>query len=223
MGLLGREGSIPPVVAELVELLAEQLWIAVREGMRDARRVPVGVSAPHAHLTNDHIEQLFGVAYSLTPLRELQPGHYAAKETVMVVGPKGALPNVRVLGPPRDRTQVEISRTNGYALGIDPPIRDSGDLAGTPGAVLVGARGAVVLEEGVIVPHRHIHLPPDVASVLGLIDRDVVRVRTLGERRIVFDRVLIRVSPAVYPEMHVDTDEANAAGLKNGDYVYIDV
>ncbi len=188
---------------------------------QDILRVPVGVSARHVHLSPEHVEALFGPGYSLTPIRELQPGQYAARECVTVVGPRGVLQNVRVLGPPRGKTQVEISRTDSYLLGIDPPVRDSGDLAGTPGAVLVGPRRAVNLEEGVILAWRHIHMPADMAERWGFKDRDLVRVRTEGLRRVVFDRVLVRVSPAYRLEIHIDTDEANAAGLKNGDHVQV--
>lgn len=188
---------------------------------REILRVPVGVSARHVHLAPEHVEALFGPGYSLTPIRELQPGQYAAKECVTVVGPRGVLQNVRVLGPPRGQTQVEISRTDSYLLGIDPPVRDSGDLSGTPGAVLVGPRGAINLEEGVILAWRHIHMPADIAERRGFKDRELVRVRTEGMRRVVFDRVLVRVSPAYRLEIHIDTDEANAAGLKNGDHVQV--
>jgi propanediol utilization protein len=184
-------------------------------------RVPVGVSVQHVHLSQKHVEALFGPGYQLTPLRDLQPGQYAAKEHVTVAGPKGVLSNVRVLGPPREETQVEISRSNSYILGLDPPVRDSGDLSGTPGVVLIGPRQAINLEEGVLLSWRHIHMPPDLAGRWGLKDRELVRVKTEGERRVVFDKVIVRVHPSFVPELHIDTDEANAAGLKNGDHVQI--
>lgn len=209
------------VINMLAQLVAKEIFENGYRLQLDPYRVPVGVSAPHVHLCPEHLERLFGPGYELTPIRELQPGQYAAKEHVMVVGPKGVLPNVRVLGPLRDKTQVEISRTNAYVLGLDPPVRDSGDLSGSPGAVLVGPRGAVVLDEGVILAWRHIHMSPQHAERLGLKDRDVVKARTGGQRRVIFDRVLVRVSPSFRLEFHIDTDEANAAGLQNGDFVYI--
>ncbi|MGB9661238.1 MAG: phosphate propanoyltransferase [Moorellaceae bacterium] len=189
-------------------------------GRRDTLEIPVGVSARHVHLSPEHVETLFGKGYQLTPIRELQPGEYAAKETVTIVGPRGVLQNVRVLGPPRAKTQVEISKTDGFQLGLDPPVRDSGNHVDTPGCVIVGPHGAVKLEQGVICAMRHIHLPSEMAEQLGLKDRDVVRVKTsTGERKVLFEDVLVRVSPNFILEMHVDTDEANAAGLKTGDRV----
>ncbi|KKM11485.1 hypothetical protein SY88_08585 [Clostridiales bacterium PH28_bin88] len=187
----------------------------------DPTHVPVGVSARHVHLSGEDLERLFGKGYQLTRLRELQPGQFAAKECVTLVGPRGVLQNVRILGPARSQTQVEISRTDGYALGLNPPVRDSGDHAGSPGAVLVGPRGAVSLEQGVICPLRHIHMPPDHAERLGLRNKQRVRVRAEGERKAIFDEVLVRVAPDFRLELHLDTDEANASGLRNGDTVQI--
>lgn len=212
------------VISTIAALLAEKImrqYGAADEGT--ALRVPVGVSARHVHLSPEHQEALFGTGYKMTPIRELQPGQYAAKECVTVVGPRGVLQNVRILGPARGSTQVEISRTDAYALGLDPPVRQSGKLEGTTGAVLVGPRRAINLEEGVILAGRHIHIPPEVAARWGLKDRQMVRVRTEGERKIVFDRVLVRVNPSYSPEMHIDTDEANAAGLRNGDCVMVEI
>lgn len=182
-------------------------------------RIPVGVSVRHVHLAQEHLEALFGRGYCLTPIRELQPGHYAAKESVTVVGPRGVLPNVRVLGPTRGKTQVEISRSDAYILGLDPPVRDSGELEGTPGVVMIGPRETVNLIGGVILAWRHIHMPAALAGRLGLKDHALVQVQTGGCRRVVFDRTLVRVSPDYRLEMHIDTDEANAAGLSNGDHV----
>jgi len=212
------------LVVENIDTLAQEIARAVLLKVSpevQTLEIPVGVSVRHVHLSQEHVETLFGKGYQLTPIRELsQPGYYAAKETVTLVGPKGVLQNVRVLGPPRAKTQVEISKTDGFALGIDPPVRDSGDLSGTPGCVIVGPHGVVKLEEGVICAMRHIHMPPDIAQKLRLKDKDLVQVRTSsGERKMVFENVLVRVSPGFVLEMHIDTDEANAAGLKTGDRV----
>ncbi|MFO7152337.1 MAG: phosphate propanoyltransferase [Bacillota bacterium] len=186
------------------------------------REVVINVSARHVHLSQEHLEVLFGKGYKLTPLRELmQPGEFAAKETVIVVGPKGIIQNVRVLGPVRKKTQVEISKTDGYTLGIDPPVRDSGNHEGTPGCVLVGPMGGVRIEKGVIAAMRHIHIPDWFAAENGIQDRSFLKVLVEGERKIIFDKVLARVSPNFVLEMHVDTDEANASGIKSGDRGFI--
>jgi len=208
------------VIRSMAQLLAEQ--IQRQPAFRgETLRVPVGVSVQHVHLSQEHVEALFGPGYQLTPIRELQPGQYSAKECVTIAGPRGVMQNVRVLGPPRGQTQVEISRSSAYILGLDPPVRDSGNLAGTPGVVLIGPRQAINLDEGVLLSWRHIHMPLDIANLWGLKDRELVRVRTEGERRVIFDRVLIRVNPLYKLEMHIDTDEANAAGLRNSDYVQL--
>nr|PZN03760.1 MAG: propanediol utilization protein [Bacillota bacterium] len=186
------------------------------------REVVINVSARHVHLSQEHLEVLFGKGYKLTPLRELmQPGEFAAKETVIVVGPKGIIQNVRVLGPVRKKTQVEISKTDGYTLGIDPPVRDSGNHEGTPGCVLVGPMGGVRIEKGVIAAMRHIHIPDWFAAENGIQDRSFLKVLVEGERKIIFDKVLARVSPNFVLEMHVDTDEANASGIKSGERGFI--
>jgi acetate kinase len=180
----------------------------------EARRdtlIPVGVSAHHVHLSDDHVERLFGVGHRLTPRNELsQPGQFACEELVDLIGPKGTVEKVRILGPTRPQTQVEISRTEEYKLGIDAPIRASGDLGGSPGLTLVGPKGVVQLEQGVICAMRHIHMSPHAALSFGLRDRDIVRVKLSGERSLVFGDVLVRVHPEYKIEMHIDTDEANA-------------
>lgn len=207
---------------ELVERIA-QCVIAQLKGSRESGfEVPVNISARHVHLSQEHLEILFGKNHTLTPIRELmQPGEFAAKETVMVIGPKGVIQNVRVLGPLRKKTQVEISKTDGYTLGIDAPIRESGNHEDTPGCILTGPMGAVRLESGVICALRHIHIPETLAKKWDLKDNKLVKVVTYGKRRVVFDKVQIRVSPDYVLEMHVDTDEANASGIKNGDKVFL--
>ena len=184
----------------------------------DGLTLPVGVSARHAHLSPEHVEALFGPGYQLEPLRELtQKGQYAAKETVTLIGPKGILPNVRILGPARGVSQVEISRTDGYALGIQPPVRLSGDIRGTPGITIAGKHGAVVLREGLIVAKNHVHMSPDDAAIFNVAAGDSLIVRTTGERPVLFADVTVRISPAYTLDLHLDTDEANAASLKTGD------
>ncbi|HHY32274.1 MAG TPA: phosphate propanoyltransferase [Firmicutes bacterium] len=187
--------------------------------------VPVGVSNRHVHLCAQDFETLFGAESAksgLSKLRDLsQPGQYVAKEMVALVGPKGSIPSVRVLGPLRSRTQVEISRTDGYILGISPPVRDSGDLDGSAPITLVGPAGAVNLKEGAIIATRHIHMRPQEASSWGLRDGDHVEVEVAGTRGLVFRGVLVRVREDFRLEMHVDTDEANAALLRNSDMVRV--
>lgn len=185
-------------------------------------RVTVGVSNRHIHLNAEHAEKLFGKGYTFTKLKSLrQPDQYACQETVTVTGPKGSIPNVRVLGPLRSYTQVEISKTDSYVLGINAPVRDSGDIEDTPGIVVTGPKGSVVLDKGVILPFRHLHLHPDDAEELGVKDKDLVAVKTTGQRMVILENVLCRVSPHYLLEFHIDTDEANAAGLRNGDLVQV--
>lgn len=184
--------------------------------------VPVGISSRHVHLSREDLDALFGAGFELTKYKELsQHGQYAANEMVTLVGPKGVFQGVRILGPTRRRTQVEISRTDAFQLGLRPPVRDSGEHDATPGIVIVGPKGALTLTTGVLLAKRHIHVTPDEANRHGLEDGDVLQVRVSGPRALVFDEVLIRVDPTFALEMHVDTDEANAAMLANGDMVEV--
>ena len=177
-------------------------------------KIPISTSVRHLHLCREHVEALFGPGHQLTPRSELsQPGQFAAEETVTLVGPKGMVEKVRVLGPERKATQVEISRTDEFALGIDAPIRGSGDVAGSPGLTLRGTAGDLELDCGVIQAKRHIHMTPADAERFGVQDRDWVMVRVGGERGLLFDDVLVRVSEKYRLDMHLDTDEANAADL----------
>lgn len=182
------------------------------------REVPVGVSARHIHLSEQHVEILFGKGASLTEMKALsQPGQFAANETVAVVGPKGQFPKVRILGPTRKETQLEISRTDSFALGVKPPVRESGDIKGSAGIKIVGPAGEVEIEEGVIVAARHIHFHTSDAEKFGIADKQKLRVRVGGDRGVVFEHVVARVSDQYALDMHIDTDEANAAGVNNGD------
>jgi len=184
--------------------------------------IPIGVSNRHIHLTLEDIEMLFGQGYKLTNIKNLgQPGEFAAEEVLTVVGPRGVIESVRILGPVRKVTQIEVSMTDAYRLGLRPPVRESGNVKGTPGVAVVGPLGVVSLEEGVILAARHIHMRPENAKSFLVEDKQKVRVHVPGERAQVFENVLVRVSPKYALEMHVDTDEANAALLKNGDQVRI--
>ncbi len=180
-------------------------------------RIPISASVRHVHLSREHVQALFGQGHQLTVKHELsQPGQFACEEMLVLVGPKGRIPKVRVLGPERPETQVEISRTDEFILGIDAPIRASGDTKGSPGLRLEGPAGAVDLDHGVIQAQRHIHMSPDDAQKFGVKDKDWVMVRVGGERGIVFDDVLVRVHKSYRLDMHLDTDESNAADLAPG-------
>jgi putative phosphotransacetylase len=184
--------------------------------------IPVGVSSRHIHLSADHLDQLFGKGYALSPMKELsQKGQYAAKETLSLVGPKGMIKEVRILGPSRGATQIEISRTDGYQLGIHPPLRLSGDIEGTPGIALYGPKGLVVIERGVIVAKAHIHMSLEDAGRFQVKQGDRVAVQTRGERPLLFKEVIIRVNPKFSLDFHIDTDEANAGLIHQGDRVEI--
>lgn len=184
--------------------------------------IPVGVSNRHIHLSPDHIEQLFGKGNSLTYLKDLsQTGQFAAKEQVTLVGPSGLLHDVRVLGPARGVSQVEISRTDGFTLGIHPPVKLSGDLVGTPGITMIGTKGVVALNKGLIIAKRHVHMPPQDAQRLGVTHGDLLILQTTGERAIIFEDVTVRVSLKYVLDFHVDIDEANAAYLTQGDQLKV--
>lgn len=182
-------------------------------------RVPIGVSARHIHLTQAHVEALFGPGAALTEWKPLsQPKQYAAQEMVAVYGPKGSFPKVRILGPARNLTQLEISRTDAFTLGIHPPVRESGNIAGTPGVRIVGPAGELTIGEGVIVAARHIHFHTSDALKWGIRDKQLLQVKAGGERGVIFDQVLARVSDNYALDMHIDTDEGNAAGIQTGEY-----
>ncbi len=187
------------------------------------RLIPVGVSGRHLHLTREVLEQLYGKGYELTRLRDLsQPAEFAANETVTIVGPRGrAIEGVRILGPPRKYTQVELARSDGLRLGTDLPIRKTGDVAGTPGLTVVGPAGTVILKEGAIRATRHIHMTVADGARLGLTDGQVVRVKVGGPSGLTFDNVVVRVDDRYALDFHLDTDDANAAGLQTGDLVEI--
>lgn len=185
--------------------------------------VPVGISNRHIHLSREHIDILFGTGYQLTPLKELsQPGQYACKEVLTIVGPSlRPIENVRVLGPERSASQVEISRTDSYTLKVKPPVRESGKIAGSASISIIGPKGIVTLKEGCIIANRHIHMSTEDGKRFGVTDNSYVTVDVDSERRTRFYDVQVRVSEKFRLEMHLDTDDANAAALKNGDKVRI--
>ena len=211
-------------VAVIVTETAEQLMIAREaaaalspQAVAAAVPIPVAVSARHVHLSAEAVEALFGPGYQLTPARPLrQTGHWLAQERVSIEGPRGTLHHTAILGPLRDRTQIEVSRSDSFVLGIDAPVRDSGALDDTPRVTLSGPAGSFETD-GLIIAARHIHTNPDDAAALGLHDGQIVAVRVGGEDRgLTFARTLVRVRPGAFTEMHVDTDEANAAGIGAG-------
>lgn len=202
------------------EMLIKQVVQQVMAALHQPEGIPVGVSNRHIHLSAEHMEILFGRGKSLTKKKELnQIGEFAAEETVTLVGPKGTMRGVRILGPLRSFTQIELSLTDAFGLGIKPPFRNSGDIKGSAGIVVVGPCGAVTLQEGVICAIRHIHMNCETAQRFGVRDGDVATVSFDGIRGGTLKEVLIRVQEHFRLEMHVDTDEANALGLKNGDTV----
>jgi acetate kinase len=184
--------------------------------------IPIEISAHHVHLAQEHVEALFGPGHKLTPESDLsQPKQFASIEKVNLIGPKGRVERVRVLGPARKETQVEIAMTEQFKLGIHPPIRESGQLDHTPGVTLEGSYGKVTIDKGVICALRHIHIPPEDALRLGLKDRYKVQIRIEGERELIFGDVLVRANPNYRLAMHLDTDEGNAADIKTGMVGYI--
>ena len=193
-----------------LETLAEEI----------VRRLTVEVEASgrHVHLSRAHVEALFGPGFRLTPVKELsQPGQFASAQRVTLEGPRGSSPNVVVLGPEREESQVEISLTDGVVLGLTPPVRLSGDIEGTPGLTLRRGDRAVVLARGLIAAKRHIHLTPEDAARFGVVNGQEVRLRTFTARPVTFEGVEVRVSPRFAAAVHLDYDEANACGFRRGD------
>lgn len=189
----------------------------VQKVLQKPTKVPIAVSNRHIHLSPEHLNRLFGRGYQLTKQKELsQPNQFAAKETVTLIGPKGKIQKVRILGPSRGNTQVEVSIFDGFTLGVKPPIRNSGDTKGSASVTIQGPWGQVNIAEGLICAARHIHMHPSEGDAFGVSDGDYVQVKVDGPRGIIFSNVLIRISPNYKLEMHIDIDEANAANLKSG-------
>ncbi|WP_292260376.1 phosphate propanoyltransferase [Megasphaera sp.] len=205
---------------EMATILTEKILESVQH--YENFRIPIGVSNRHVHVSRADLDRLYGKDYALTHKSELgQPGQFAANETVTLQGPKGTFEHVRILGPVRSQSQVEISKTDSFRLGVKAPIALSGHLQGTPGITLIGPRGTVDLPCGVIIAKRHIHMTPAQAAARHLKDGQIVDVETFGERRGILGDVIIRVSDTAGLEMHIDVDEANACSLSNHDYVMI--
>lgn len=186
-------------------------------------RIPVNISVRHVHVCQKDVDVLFGRGFQLEPRNELyQPGQYAAKQFLTLVGPRmRCLGEVRVLGPLRSSTQVEISKTDAIFLGVDPPVRPSGNHEGTPGIILVGPVGVVHLQKGVILANRHIHLSTKTAQQYGFTDNQTVKVRVRTHKQTVFEDAQLRIHESFVDEMHVDTDDGNAAGLSGGELVEV--
>lgn len=185
-------------------------------------KITVGISNRHAHLTQNQVEALFGVGYELTFFRKIkQPDEFVSNEKIDVVGPKGTLKGVRILGPVRETAQIEMTLTNAREIGVEAMVRVSSDVEGSSGVTLIGPAGEYELKEGVIAAVRHLHMTPQEASALNLKDNQWVSVETTGDRAIVFKNVIVRLDPMFSLELHLDTDEANAAGLKSGDEVHL--
>ena len=202
-----------------LKALVDKVIEAVKDGgAKPEGDIPVGISNRHIHLTREHVDVLFGKGYELTKLKDLsQPGQYACKEQLTIVGPSmRAIEGVRVLGPERKASQVEISRTDSFVLKVKPPVRESGDIKGSAPVTIIGPKGIVTLTEGCIIANRHIHMSEDEGRAFGVKDGDYVDVEFNGERRSLFYDVQIRVHKDFRLEMHIDTDDANAAGVGNG-------
>lgn len=205
---------------ELIEKISKKVFEKLEQ--IEKYKIPIGVSNRHVHLSREDLDVLFGEGYELTKKSDLkQPGQFASNETVTIRGPKGEFENVRILGPIRKESQVEISLTDSFKLGIKAPIKESGKLDDTPGIEVIGPKGIKVFDRGTIVALRHIHMTPKEAKEMGVYDGEFVDVQFFGNRKIVMSNVLVRVSEKYALEMHLDIDEANAAFVKNNDYVIL--
>jgi propanediol utilization protein len=211
----------PPIDRRVVEQIVREIVYAQTGGPNGRPNLVVSVSARHVHLTDADVETLFGPGRKLTVMKDLyQDGYFAAEETVMVVGPrKRMLPAVRILGPTRPESQVEMALTDCISLGIDAPVRPSGDVAGSPGCVLVGPKGVVDLKQGVIRAERHVHMGPRDAEFYGVRDKDRMSLRVHSSCGAVFENLLVRVGAKIKLEVHLDTDEGNACDLNRASKV----
>ncbi len=209
------------LVQKIVEEVLQQV-LKNQPSRPDDGKIPIGVSARHVHLAQAEVEQLFGENYQLTPKFELsQPGQFAAEETVVIAGPKGSIERVRILGPARTLTQVEVSWTDAMKLGVKPPLRISGDIKDSSPVTLIGPKGSVVLPEGLIIAQAHIHMSPADSERFQVVDGQSVQIKVQGLRPIILSNVMIRVSERYRLEMHIDTDEANAGLIQQGAFAEI--
>lgn len=207
-------------VKELVSILIKNY--KDKSPVIDLNKIPIGISGRHIHLCQKDLDALFGKDYKLTPIKDLsQPGQFACKEQLMLAGPKGFIEKVRIIGPARKATQVEILRSDAFKLGVKPVTRLSGDLDNTPGITIIGPNGAVKIEQGVIVSQRHIHFSPSQAKERGLKNGDIVSIRLSGMRGGILENVAIRAGEESYLDCHIDQEEANAFGITSKDYAEI--
>ncbi|MCS5500142.1 phosphate propanoyltransferase [Lysinibacillus sp. A4] len=207
-----QENLVQKIVEEVLQQVLKNQSSPPHDG-----KIPIGVSARHVHLAQAEVEQLFGENYQLTPKFELsQPGQFAAEETVVIAGPKGSIERVRILGPARSLSQVEVSWTDAMKLGLKPPLRISGDIQGSSPVTLIGPKGSVVLNEGLIIAQAHIHMSPADSARFQVVDGQSVQIKVEGIRPIILSNVGIRVSERYRLEMHIDTDEANAGLIQQG-------
>lgn len=207
---------------QTIDYITQTVVETLKKHQQQVFKIPVGVSARHVHLTQEHIEILFGKGYQLTKKKTLMGGQFAAEEAVTLVGKKlNAIEKVRVLGPARKQSQVELAQTDTFKLGIQAPLRESGDLKNSAPLCVVGPKGSVYLEEGCIVAKRHIHIPPEYAQKAKLKDGDEVAVKINNSRGGMLEHVKVRVDESFTLEMHIDTDEANATQVKTGDIVQL--
>jgi propanediol utilization protein len=212
----------PSIDRKVIEQIVREIVLKQVGGPPDKPNLVVSVSARHVHLTDEHVETLFGAGHKLTVMKDLyQDGFYAAEETVMIVGPRRRmLPSVRILGPTRPDSQVELAFTDGISLGIDMPVRISGDVENTPGCVLVGPQGVVELKKGVIRAARHVHMGPEDAKFYGIADKQIMKLRvTAGGCTTTFEDVIVRVGKGIKLEVHLDTDEGNACDIDHAEKV----
>ena len=208
------ENNLQNVIAQAV--------IDILRQKEKSEGIKVGVSARHVHLSQKDLETLFGERHELTPKKELMGGQFAAEECVTLVSPSlRTIEGVRVLGPVRKQSQIEISRTDTFKLKVSPPVRPSGELKGSAPMALVGPKGSVFLNEGCIIANRHIHMDSATAEKYGVVDNDLVDVQIDNSKPTTFYNVQVRVHESFTPEMHIDTDDANACAIKTGDFVKI--
>lgn len=209
-------------LSQLLENLVENYNKNKNKVNVDLYKIPVGISGRHIHLSQNDLDTLFGKGYKLTPIKSLsQPGQFACKECLTIAAKKGCIEKVRIIGPTRNKTQVEILRSDAFKLGIKPVLRLSGDLKDTPGVTVIGPEGAVILNEGTIVAQRHIHFNNLQAKERGFKNGDIVSIRTRGERSAVLENVSVRVGYNGYLDCHIDQEEANALGLGPKDFIEI--
>ncbi|HHW66350.1 MAG: hypothetical protein PWP07_1238 [Epulopiscium sp.] len=208
---------------KLIEYITELVIEEVKKISSNAYIVPVGISARHVHLSQEHLEILFGKGYQLTHYKDLsQPGQFAAHEKVEVIGPKGSIKNVRILGPIRSNTQVEVALSDARKLGINAPVRSSGDIKGTPGVILRGPAGQVEIPCGVIIAERHLHMSEEEARRFNLKDKDIVTAVVEGSKGGKMSNIVVRVNKDYRLDLHIDTDDANAFNLTQGQYLKLE-